>query len=53
MRIAKLTPEENHAWEFAFAFYVNEGHSDSKADRLSWRDMLLDFPRLKNYAGCC
>jgi len=51
-RIAKLTPEENRSWEFAFAFYLDEGYSDSKADGLTWRDMVLEFPRLKNFAGC-
>jgi hypothetical protein len=51
-RVAKLTPKENHAWEFAFAFYLDEGHSDSKADKFTWRDMLLEFPRLKAFTRC-
>jgi hypothetical protein len=51
-QIAELTPQENHSWEFAFTFYLDEGFSQSKADKLTWRDMLLEFPRLKHFAGC-
>jgi len=49
---AKLTPHEDHCWVFAFCFYLGEGCSDLKADRLAWRDMCLEFPRLRNYDGC-
>jgi hypothetical protein len=51
-RITTLSAEENHAWEFAFALYVNEGHPDSKADQFAWRDIVLEFPRLKEFSGC-
>jgi hypothetical protein len=50
--IAILTPEENHAWEFAFRFYLEEGKSDFQADKLAWRDLRLEFPRLKIFTGC-
>ncbi len=51
-RIAKLNPKENHAWEFAFCFYREECKTDLQADKLAWRDLILEFPRLKNFAGC-
>lgn len=51
-RIAKLTPAENHAWVFAFCFYANDGKSDLEADRFAWRDIRLEFPRLRRYDGC-
>jgi hypothetical protein len=51
-RIAKLTPEENHVWEFAFCFHREDCKSDLKADKLAWRDLILEFPRLKLFDGC-
>jgi hypothetical protein len=51
-RIAKLTVGENHAWEFAFCFYANDGKTDLQADKLAWRDLLLEFPRLRRYDSC-
>ncbi|HTV43126.1 MAG TPA: hypothetical protein VMF08_21355 [Candidatus Sulfotelmatobacter sp.] len=51
-KTAELTAEENHAWEFAFCFYLNGGKSEFKADKLAWRDLRLEFPRLKRFAGC-
>jgi hypothetical protein len=51
-QIAKLTPKENHAWEFAFCFYREQTKTDLQADKLAWRDLRLEFPRLKNFAGC-
>jgi hypothetical protein len=51
-RIAKLTVEENRAWEFAFCFYLSEGKNDLQADKLAWRDLRLEFPRLIQFTGC-
>lgn len=51
-RIVILTPEENHAWEFAFNFYAEDGKSDAEADELAWLDLRLEFARLKQYTGC-
>jgi hypothetical protein len=51
-RIATLKPEENHAWEFAFCFHLDDGKTDLQADKLAWRDLLSEFPRLGKYAGC-
>ena len=51
-RIAKLTFDEDKAWVFAFCFYKDKGYSDLRAAASAWRDMKLDFPRLRNYADC-
>jgi hypothetical protein len=51
-RLARLTAFEDHCWTFAFCFYLDEGKSDLAADRLAWRDMCLEFPRLLRYDGC-
>lgn len=51
-RIAKLMAEEIQAWEFAFRFYLSEGKSDLQADKLAWRDLRLEYSRLKIFDGC-
>lgn len=52
-RYARLTPWEDHCWVWYFGHYVaEEGKSDSEADRLAWRDMLSEFPRLRFHDGC-
>lgn len=51
-RLATLTPKEDHAWVFAFGFYQDDGKTTSQADKLSWRDLLLEFPRLRKFDGC-
>jgi hypothetical protein len=51
-RIATLDAQENHAWEFAFCFHLDDGKTDLQADKLAWRDLLSEFPRLRKYAGC-
>jgi hypothetical protein len=51
-RRAKLTPLEDHCWISAFCHYLDEGKSDAEADRLAWRDMLSEFPRLRFCGGC-
>lgn len=48
-KLATLTPEENSAWENAFAFYAEA--PEIKADELAWRDVQKQFPRLKKYDG--
>lgn len=50
-RKALLTAEEDRAWTRAFEFYVNEGNSDARADRLAWKDVQQQFPRLKAFSG--
>lgn len=49
---ARLTAREDRAWVIALCYYVDEGYSDLKADKLTWRDMCEEFPRLKQYDGC-
>lgn len=51
-RIATLSDKENHTWEFAFCFHLNDGKTDIQADRLAWRDLVLEFPRLEKFGGC-
>src|SRR5262249_32183193 len=48
---AKLTPAEDRAWRKAFQFHVDAGKSDAQADRLAWRDVKKEFPRLKKFSG--
>jgi hypothetical protein len=51
-KLAALTPFEDKCWTFAFCTYLEKGKSDATADKLTWRDMQLDFPRLRIYGGC-
>jgi hypothetical protein len=49
---ARLSIREDKQWVHYFCYYLNEDKTDLQADKLAWRDMLLEFPRLRNYAGC-
>ena len=49
---AKLSVREDRQWVHYFCYYLLEGKTDSQADKLAWRDMLLEFPRLRSYDGC-
>jgi hypothetical protein len=51
-RITTLNAQENHAWEFGFTFHLDQGNADSMADKLAWRDLVSEFPRLNNFVGC-
>jgi hypothetical protein len=51
-RIAKLNAAEDYAWTYAFCDYADEGKTDLQSDKLAWRDLLLEFPRLRKYDGC-
>jgi hypothetical protein len=52
-KFAKLTHYEDHCWTFAFCYYKDAWHaSDAVADKYAWRDMLMEFPRLRAYDGC-
>lgn len=51
-RKARLTIAENKAWEFAFAFHVDNGMSDKRADALAWKDLCAEFTRLRKFQGC-
>jgi uncharacterized protein YjbJ (UPF0337 family) len=39
--------EEDEAYESALEYYLNEGHSDLKAEKLAISDLKKEFPRLK------
>lgn len=49
-KLATLTPAEDKAWVKAFCFYLQD-HSVTEADRLTWRDLVKEFPRLRQYDG--
>ena len=51
-RIAKLTLEEDRVWTGLFANYMDEGRTEAEADRLTWREMKILFPRLAKFDGC-
>jgi hypothetical protein len=51
-RLAKLTPREDRCWVFAFSYYLDEGRTEARADKLAWRDLRDEFPRLKQYYAC-
>ena len=51
-KLARLSPQEDRSWVIAFCYYVDDGCSDLKADRLAWRDVCDEFPRLRGYDGC-
>ena len=46
-----MTDEEEVAWNFAWEFYMNEGYEDNDAAEKAWKDLQLEFPRLKEYDG--
>ena len=49
--LAELTPEENKAWETAFAFHIDDGKNDNDADKEAWADVVKEFPRLAKFNG--
>ena len=51
-RIAKLNPGEDKAWVKTFAFWIEAGKTDNQADYLTWRNMQILYPRLKQFDGC-
>jgi hypothetical protein len=51
-QIAKLTEQENYVWIQAFCFHRDRCKTDLQADKLAWRDVAIEFPRLKKFGGC-
>jgi hypothetical protein len=51
-KLATLSPYEDKCWVFAFCYYVDDGHTDLEADHLAWRDVCIEFERLRKYHGC-
>lgn len=52
MKRATLTKKENRDWEELFAFYINQGFDDAKADAAAWKDLQGVYPRLQPFKGC-
>jgi hypothetical protein len=53
-KLATLTPEEEKAWNFAYAMYADPLSStkkDKQAAEMAWVDMQEDFPRLRKFDG--
>jgi hypothetical protein len=53
-RLARLTPEEDSAWDYAFEFYGNSSEkelTDDEIAHLAWKDIQEQFPRLKEFDG--
>lgn len=53
-RLARLTVEEDAAWDVAFEYYGNnsdEELTDEEIAELAWKDIQEQFPRLKDYDG--
>lgn len=51
-RLATLSPYEDKCWVFAFNYFRDRGKTERQADKLAWRDLQLEFPRLRDYDGC-
>lgn len=51
-KLTMLTPFEDHCWVFAFNYYLDERKSEEEADRLAWRDLQWEYPRLRAFDGC-
>jgi hypothetical protein len=51
-KLALMSSHENKCWVFAFCYWLDLRKTDQEADRLAWRDVQLEFPRLRKYYGC-
>lgn len=51
-KLTMLTPYEDHCWNFAFSYYLDKDRNDAEACGLAWRDLQLEFPRLRGFDGC-
>ena len=47
VKICKLTKEQNRIWVKAFQFYKDKDYSDLKADKLAFRSLIKEFPKLR------
>ena len=45
--ICKLTPEQNKFWEDVFSDSLNDGDSESVADKKAFRETKRKFPSLR------
>ncbi len=51
-KLAKLTRAEDAAWEWAWCYHMDDKPDAARADKLAWRDVCREFPRLRKYEGC-
>ena len=51
-KLANLVFSEDKCWVFYFCYFLDQGKTDLEADRLAWRDIQREFPRLRKYRGC-
>ena len=49
---AKLTAEEQNAYDRALDFYHYTGKSEAESERLAWSDIQKAFPRLLQFEKC-
>lgn len=47
----KLTNEQNKFWEDAFSYALDDGLSDSQADKRAFRETKKRFPSLRKCTG--
>lgn len=52
-RYAKLTAEEEHAWDVYFSWFFNnrKDNRPSRCDKYAWDMLVNEFPRLRKYDG--
>lgn len=48
-KITTLTNAEDKAYCKAFSYYKDKGNTDSQADKNAAKDLIKEFPRLKNF----
>ena len=51
-KLTMLTAAEDKAWVWAFCYYLDRTKSEDRADALAWRDLKMEFPRLRGFDGC-
>ena len=44
----KLDKEQNKIWEKSFEFYKDRKYSDLNADKYAFKDLIKEFPKLKD-----
>lgn len=51
-KLTMLTAAEDKAWVWAFRYHLERTKSEERADALAWRDLKVEFPRLRGFDGC-
>lgn len=47
LKVCKLNKKQDKVWTNAFEFYLDEGKSETQADKLAFRDLVKEFKKLK------